>query len=384
MAAEPKSSIIRVFSVAFAFFFLSCIPLRLSGQAPSAAGPDELVFVNGDKLVGHLETSTGTSVAFKSDMAGEIAVDWSKVKELRSSQKFAVIPKGVTLKRNGDTSQIPQGTVSATAQTIQVATAAPAPVTIPVSSTAEIVDQPSFTKAVSERPSIFRGWGGSATFGMTLVRATQNNDAYTSAIALTRVVPSESWMNPSNRTILTFNSAYGKLSQPGTPSVKTSLWHAGIERDEYFSPRVYVFAAATFDHDYSLGLDLQQTYGGGVGWTVVKTANSEFDLKAGLNYVNQHFVLATHNRSFLGSVFSEAFTHTFPRKVAFHEEIGILPAWTDTSAYSAFGDASLSMPVYKSFSATLGAIDTFLNDPPPGFRKNSFTFTAGLTYTLPK
>ena len=384
MAAESKSSIIRVFSLAASLLGLSCIPLQLSGQAPAAAGPDELVFVNGEKLAGHLQASTGTSLTFNSDMVGVLIVDWSKVKELHSSQKFAVIPKGVTLKRNGDTSQVPQGTVSATAQTIQVATAAPAPVAIPVSNTVQILDQPSFTKAVTERPGIFHGWGGSATFGMTLVRATQNNDAYTSAVALTRTVPSESWMDPSNRTILTFNSAYGKLSQPGTPSVKTSLWYGGIERDEYFSPRVYVFLEATFDHDYAQGLDLQQTYGGGVGWTVVKTANSEFDVKGGLNYVNQRFLVAGHNRSFLGSVFSQAFTHTFPTKLAFHEEAGIQPAWTDMSAYSAFGTASLSMPVYKSFSATLGALDTFLNDPPPGFRKNSFTFTAGLTYTLPK
>src|SRR5581483_7187408 len=60
----------------------------LYGQA-SKPGPDVLVFVDGEKLIGHLESATGASVVFKSDMAGEVTVDWSKIQELRSSEKFA-------------------------------------------------------------------------------------------------------------------------------------------------------------------------------------------------------------------------------------------------------------------------------------------------------
>jgi hypothetical protein len=40
------------------------------------------------------------------------------------------------------------------------------------------------------------------------------------------------------------------------------------------------------------------------------------------------------------------------------------------------------LPVYKRLSVSTGIIDNFLNDPPPGFRKNSFQFNLGFTYTL--
>jgi hypothetical protein len=40
------------------------------------------------------------------------------------------------------------------------------------------------------------------------------------------------------------------------------------------------------------------------------------------------------------------------------------------------------MPVYKRLSFSLSAIDTFLNNPPPGFKKNSFQLTMGLSYML--
>src|SRR5690242_20042066 len=63
--------------------------------SPPPKSPDVLIFNNGDKLTGHLEGSKGGDVTFTSDMAGKITVDWNKVKELHTSNQFAVIPKNV-------------------------------------------------------------------------------------------------------------------------------------------------------------------------------------------------------------------------------------------------------------------------------------------------
>jgi len=38
--------------------------------------------------------------------------------------------------------------------------------------------------------------------------------------------------------------------------------------------------------------------------------------------------------------------------------------------------------VYKRLSFNLGAVDGYLNSPPPGFKSNSFQFTAGIGYTF--
>jgi hypothetical protein len=42
----------------------------------------------------------------------------------------------------------------------------------------------------------------------------------------------------------------------------------------------------------------------------------------------------------------------------------------------------LTFPVYKRLGFSLSALDDFLNDPAFGSKKNSFQFSAGLTYTL--
>ena len=373
------------FRIFFGFVLLIGNQVLLAQTTTGNRGtdPDVLIFLDGEKLIGHLEKSIGNSVTFKSDMAGEVTVDWSKVKELHSGQKFAVVKKDTKLRWRQQV-DVPQGTISVADQKIEVNTAQPpAPVTIPISNIGEVIDQATFDKAVLQKPGLFEDWTGSATLGISLVNGTQSSESYTSAISLQRALPTESWLEPSNRTILNFNSAYGQLRQPATPLVKTSLYHGSAERDQYFQPRLYAFANASFDHDYSQGLDLQQTYGGGLGWAAVKRANQELDLKGELDYVNQEFFDAASNQKLLGSIFSETYSHTFRKKIVFREQISLDPAWTNLHASTGNGNLTLTVPVIKRMGLTLSSADQYLNDPSPGFKKNSYQFSTGLTYTVP-
>jgi len=355
------------------------------GQTAAATDPkpgtDTLLLTNGEKLVGHLESATDKTVVFKSDTIGEVKLDWSKIQELHSSGKFAAIPKGTKLHRSEDTGRVPQGAISMTDQRIEVTGAQAAPQTIPVGNIGNVVNEGSFQKAF-QRTSFLHGWTGGATAGVALTEATQNSTSFTAAINMVRTVPAGDWLDPRSRTIVGFNEAYGKITQPGTPTVKTSLYHLGVEQDWYLSPRLFAFAHAILDHSFSQGLDLQQTYGGGLGLVVFKETNQELDFKASVDYIDQRFETSSFNRHLIGSTFSETYLRTFVRGILLNEQAGISPAWNDTSAYSAFASAALTFPVYHHFGLTLGALDDFLNNPPPGFKKNSFQFTAGATYSF--
>src|SRR4051812_34376350 len=81
------------------FFTLVSLVCGLSihsfaADPPKKPGTDVIVFTNGDQLTGKFLNSSGDTLFFTSDIAGDIKVDWAKVKELRSSQQFAVIEKG--------------------------------------------------------------------------------------------------------------------------------------------------------------------------------------------------------------------------------------------------------------------------------------------------
>jgi hypothetical protein len=344
--------------------------------------PDVLVFTDGERLIGHLVRSTGDKVTFKSDMAGEVTVEWKKVQELHTSQRFAVIGKNVKL-RHREENGIPRGTIAMKDQTIAVNPGGgQPPQAVPVADTANVIDEPAFQKAL-QRPGLLEDWKGALSGGASLVEATQNSTTLTGIVALVRAVPTEGWLDPSNRTLVDFSASYGKVTQPGTPTVKTSIFHADAERDQYFTPRVYGFGQVAYDHNFSQGLDLQQAYEGGLGWTVRKTAADALDVKASLGYVSQRFQESASNQNLIGSTFAEHYNRTLPHGILFTEQLAANPAWNNTRAYSAVGSAGLTLPVYKRLSLAVNSTDTFLNDPPPGFKKNSFQFTTGITYTLP-
>lgn len=62
------------------------------------------------------------------------------------------------------------------------------------------------------------------------------------------------------------------------------------------------------------------------------------------------------------------------------ESASILPAWNNPNAYSATGTINLSLPAYKRLTVNFGASDSFINNPPFGFQKNSFQFVTGIGY----
>ncbi len=358
---------------------LVCLPF--AAAQPPAPGPDTIVFTNGDKLVGHFVRSSGANVTFKSDVLGDITVDWSKVKELHTAQKVAVIRKDVKLGRHPDAASIPQGTLSMENQNLQLAAPPQSSQSIPVADSSIIIDQPRFEKAVTNHPGFLADWAGTVTLGATIVQATQDSRTFNGAISLVRAEPSENWLAPRDRTAFDFSTSYGELSQPNTPTIKTSIYHADAERDEYFVDSIFAFGQAVFDHNFSQGLDLQQSYGGGIGWTVIQASNQTLDVKASVNYIRQQFASAP-SQDLIGSIFAEHYKRGFKRGFVLDQHLSVTPAWNELHAYSAYFDTILTLPVYKRLSASTGFIDAFLNNPPPGFKKNSLQYTLGLTYTL--
>ena len=368
-----------------------------TAQQPAAqnASPDVLVLSNGDTLHGKLVSEAGGTVTFHTDPLGDVSVTWDKIKELHTAQNFAVLKPDQELRHRRDVKNLPVGTVAMTDQNVQLQPAnQAAAATVPVKDAAYIVDEASLNKQAHE-PGFFVGWNGSATAGATIIEATQKQYNFAWGIGLVRAIPTVPWLDPTNRTSVDFLGSFGKTIQPSyfssgvfVPDVvtKTSIFHADAERDEYFSPRWYVLGMTAFDHNYSQNLDLQQIYGGGIGWTAIKTPRQELDLKATVQYEKQQFMGSApgSNLNLVGSTF--AANYVLKMKFAtFNQQLAYIPAWNDMSAYSLAETDLLTFPTYKNLGFSVGTIDTYLNNPPaslPPTQRNSFQFVLGLTYAL--
>ena len=257
-------------------------------------------------------------------MAGEITIPLAKIKELRTAGKFALLRKDTKTPRNA-----PIGTISYEDGDLIVA-AAGGPERVPAKNVDFLVDQTTYENEVHPPKrgikGLAHGWSGSLTGGVTAVQSAQHGATYTAAAALVREIPTVSWLPPKDRTIFGLTETYGKLTQKAIPQanppivasvVKTDIFHAGLEQDRYLTPRVYALGSMAFDHDYAQGLNLQQVYGGGIGWTAIKDAVQELDVKGQLQYERQSFQTPSSDQNLIGATIGESYMRKLPRSADF-------------------------------------------------------------------
>ena len=381
----------------FAMLHGILLAAALAVIAQTSTTADVLVLSNGDTLHGKLVNSADGKITFHSDALGDLSVSWDKIKELHTAGSYAVIDKTVKIHSKKNAGTIPEGQLEIADKSISVHSEKnAAPAAIPVANAQYIIDTGTLDKQLYRRPGFFTGWNGAATAGAAIVTATENQYTFSGAVGLVRVVPTVSWLTSRNRTSLDFTGSFGKITQPAytdptsgiiVPAVvnKSAIYHADAERDEYVSPRFFVLAQTAFDHNYGQDLDLQQIYGGGFGWTFLKTPKEEADLKATIQYEKQQFISSgSANQNLIGSTISLAYV-LHHKLVTYTQGLAFIPAFNNPHAYSADETNTLAFPAYKNFSFSLGTLDSYLNNPPsslPPTKRNSFQFTMGMTYAI--
>jgi hypothetical protein len=363
---------------------------RLCAQTAPKPPSDVVVFTNGDQLTGTLERGSGNSITFKSDMAGEITISLDKVKELHTNGAFAVLRKDQPIKKIAQARAITPAPIAYADAKLTIAPASAASEVVPEAQIAHIIDQASFSKD-TRTSSLLHGWNGAVNGGATIVRSTDYGETLTAGVALVRSAPDVTFLPARDRTSLDLQETYGKLTSPVVPQTtppspaavtETSILHADAERDEYFSARFFALAQTAFDHNYSQGLNLQQIYGGGIGFTAIKNGRQEFDLKATVQYEKQTFQTPSSNVNLIGSTVSETYHRNLPKKFVLSEFGNFIPAFNIASDYSANVSGTLTLPAYKRLGISFTATDNYLNNPSAGYNKNSSQFVAAATYTL--
>lgn len=368
---------------------------QLHSEAAQPAA-DTLILANGDTLHGKLVRAVDGKVVFHSDVLGDLTLNWDQVKELHTAGRYAVLDRNARLPVRGGNDTLPTGPIEVAHKEVRIEVeGVPAPPLIPVKDARFILDVPTLDRDLRQQPGPLSGWQGAATAGGTLVSATQQQYTATAGISLVRAIPTVDWLSPRNKTSLGFTGSFGKIIQPSytdstgtyvaSVTTKSALYHAAAERDEYISTRLYLLGAAAFDHNYSQSLDLQQVYGGGLGWTALKTAHRQADLKATLQYEKQSFLSSSSgDQNLIGSTFSASYVLHVPL-FTYTQTLSYLPAWNNLHAYSASESNTVAFPAHKNLSFTLGTLDSYLNDPPssePPTQRNSFQFTMGLSYAI--
>jgi Protein of unknown function, DUF481 len=359
---------------------------------------DTITFNDGEQLAGKLISVLGGNVTFHSEILGNVTVPLEKVKTLNTAQPFAAVEKNQRVTRKSAVERIPVGSIALKNNSVSVSPPHAEEKSFPSSQIGSLVDAATFHREIQSESDFLYGWAGSITLGASVVDATNSAQTYTGSVALIRTIPTIAWLPPASKTTLNLSGTYGLAKNPeiisngdifqAASTSKTDILHGDAEWDKYLSPAIFGLVNASADHNFGNGLQLQQAYGAGIGWSIIKRPKENFDIKAILLYQQQQFYnglesgLGTPSVNVIGADLNESWSRTFAHNVKFSEYVTLTPTFNVVRAYSAVGNANFVFPVYKKLNFTLSSTDNYLGDPPEGFRRNSFQFTAGITYVV--
>ena len=155
--------------------------------------------------------------------------------------------------------------------------------------------------------------------------------------------------------------------------------------DFNLSPRLYAFGRLGLDGDKLVDLSLRTSLAGGLGYKVVNTETTSFDVFGGVGYTTDRYSVAqtiggkTDTTFSRASVyFGEASAHKLSESVSFKQRLDVYPGLTGDKAVLAKFAAGMSVAMSSTLSLTVGLTDTYNSKPPAGTKSNDIGLFTGV------
>ena len=346
---------------------------------------DQLTLKNGDRLSGTIVKSDddAKTLLIKTDLAGDVTVKWDAITAIVSSQPLHIMLSD---------GRVIVGRVSTTDGILEIATDGG---TVPAAHDAVKAVRDNATQAEMDRlqhPRLRDYWSGLFDLGLSLTEGNSSTAALTIAGKASRVVP-------KNKLTLYYTEVYSRDSNESPALTTANAIHAGV-RDEFnLKPRVYAFAFTDFDEDALQHLDLRNVIGGGLGYHVINTKKTQFDVFGGGSFNQEYFASYTianpapppellfepsQSRHSAEIVAGESLSTKLGPRTTVSEQLSFFPNLSSTGEYRVTFDANAvtKLKTWLGWQITLS--DRYISDPPFGLKGNDLLLSTGLRLTFGK
>jgi len=357
-----------------------CVFLCVSASAVLA---DQVTLKNGDRLTGTIVKSDAKTLLLKSDFAGDVNLQWDAVTSIVSSQTLHIALKdGQTI----------VGTVTTDDGKLEVATKDTGAVAASKDAVVAVRnddEQKAYDDQIERlrHPHLTDFWSGLLDTGLSLTRGNSESLSYSLSGKAARVTDRD-------KIVVYTTAIYANSSVNGLNSTTAHAIRGGIRGDLNVSDKLFVFGFTDFEFDQFQDLDLRNTVGGGLGYHVVNTKNTSFDVFAGGDYDQAFYgaLAATATAPATPSVtrktgeivVGETFNAKINNRTTLTERFSIYPNVSDTGTYRLQFDATAATKLKNWLSWQVTYSDRFQNNPLPGFKTNDLILTTGVRLTFGK
>jgi putative salt-induced outer membrane protein YdiY len=343
------------------------------------ARADQVTLKNGDRLTGTIVKSDAKTLLIKTDLAGDVNVQWDAVTSIVSSQ-----PLHLGLKDG----QTVVGTVATADGKFEVETKTTGEITTPKDAVVTVRnddEEKSYDTEIDrlKNPRLTDFWTGLLDTGLSVTRGNSATLSYTLAAKAVR---------QTTRDKISVYTTTIYATDDTTPPSRTTA-HAilgGVRGDLNVSDRTFVFGFTDFQYDEFQHLDLRNTLGGGLGYHVIKTDNTTFDVFGGGDFEQEYFspnppdVLTSVTRKTGEIVAGEELDMKVNTRTTFSEKASFFPNVSDTGQYRFQFDATAATKLksWLSWQMTFG--ERYISNPLTGLKGNDLLLSTGLRLTFGK
>jgi putative salt-induced outer membrane protein YdiY len=329
--------------------------LVLASVAPALG--DEVLFLNGDRLTGKILKATGGKLTIKTEGAGEVTVDLSKVKTFSTDEPVQLIvgeqPPVSTTVGAGSDGQV---------QTTPTPGAAPQP--LPITDIAVI------------NPPV-PAWKGA--FALNGLKTTGNSE--TEQLGFLGDL-SKRW--PSDRLTFGAQYSYGRQEDPDTGEKSTTVNYAMAfgKYDHFLTKKLYLYGIFKVERDEVADLDVRLAPGAGVGYQWFEGPKFNFSTEAGIAWVYENYGNG-ETRSYFGPRLAYSIDWTPIDPLMLYHKLEYLPAFDDFAGdYLLNADAGVRLKVWKGLFAEFRYEYRYDSLPASGREKTDQRFILGAGWSF--
>jgi putative salt-induced outer membrane protein YdiY len=320
--------------------------------AATPALADEVIFLNGDRLTGKIVSATGGKLILRTDAAGEITIDLTKVRTFSTDEPIMV--------KLGDKAPLPTKVGPGAEGQVQAETPPGAAAqAVPIKDISAIVPPPA--------------WHGSLALNGLLT--TGNTE--TEQLGFTAEL-NKRWESDRLTFGATYN--YGRQKDPDTDEKVTTVDYGRIfgKYDHFFTKKFYGYLLAKAERDGVADLEYRFSPGIGVGYQWFESPTFNFSTEVGLTYVYEKFERQDAN-DFLGPRFAYAIDWTPVAPLKLYHTLEYIPSFEDfTGDYLINIVAGAKVKIAKGFFGDFRFEWAYDSTPAPGREKADTRFILGV------
>lgn len=183
------------------------------------------------------------------------------------------------------------------------------------------------------------------------------------------------------KTTLYLNALRASAETTDAAGVTTNNTTANVIRgggryDYNLSTQTFGFGSLDLERDPIQKLKLRSVLGAGLGYHVLNTADTLFDVFGGLGYNIERFEALNRNSAEL--ILGEESNHKLSDASSFKQRLALYPNLKDSGEYRAVFDAGFTTAIAGGLNLNVGLSDRYSSVVPSG-KKNDLLLTTGVS-----